>query len=167
MVDDAVVVREATAVDFAAVAELTARVYVGEGFTPPEAEGRLRDVAARAEAGRLLVAVDEDGVVIGAGSVFGAGTVYSQIAEPGEEEIRLVAVAPGARGRGTGEALVRALIAEVGDRPVVLSTQPTMEAAQRLYARLGFVRCEERDWKRSNGRPMLAYWLEPGELRAR
>jgi ribosomal protein S18 acetylase RimI-like enzyme len=55
-----------------------------------------------------------------------------------------------ARGRGAGEALVRACVdrarAVEGCVRVVLSTQRTMRPAHRLYERLGFVRSPDRDW---------------------
>ena len=65
----------------------------------------------------------------------------ADIARAGEE----------ARGRGAGEALVRACVerarAVEGCVSVVLSTQRTMRAAHRIYERLGFTRTPERDWK--------------------
>ncbi|GLZ51519.1 GNAT family N-acetyltransferase [Actinomycetospora sp. NBRC 106378] len=48
-----------------------------------------------------------------------------------------------ARGRGVGEALVRAALdraVEVGARTVDLTSRPSREAAIRLYERCGFVR---------------------------
>ena len=42
---------------------------------------------------------------------------------------------------------------------LVLSTQPIMVAAQRLYASEGFVRLPERDWSPQPGVPLLAYGL--------
>ena len=38
---------------------------------------------------------------------------------------------------------------------LVLSTQPAMLAAQRLYARLGFERLPERDWQTDAGGEQL------------
>ncbi|MET7437677.1 GNAT family N-acetyltransferase, partial [Streptomyces sp. NPDC005568] len=78
------------------------------------------------------------------------GNAMAELARPGEAEIRMLAVAPQARGRGAGEALVRACVdrarATEGCVRVVLSTQRTMRAAHRIYERLGFVRTPERDW---------------------
>jgi len=56
----------------------------------------------------------------------------------------MLAVAPEARGRGVGAALVRAAAeraraTEACER-LALSTQPTMHSAHRLYERLGFTR---------------------------
>jgi ribosomal protein S18 acetylase RimI-like enzyme len=74
----------------------------------------------------------------------------ADIARPGEAEMRMLAVARDARGRGVGEALVRACVdrarAVEGCTSVALSTQRTMVTAHRLYERLGFVRTPDRDW---------------------
>ena len=48
-----------------------------------------------------------------------------------------------ARGRGVGEALNRAALAEAhrrGAKTVDLTSRPSREAANRLYQRIGFVR---------------------------
>jgi ribosomal protein S18 acetylase RimI-like enzyme len=60
-------------------------------------------------------------------------------------------VKPDARGRGTGEALVRDALDRArasGATSVVLWTQPTMAAAQRLYRRCGFERDSRADFSR-------------------
>ena len=59
----------------------------------------------------------------------------------GSGEIKRLYVAPQARGGGTGEALVRAIVAagrQLRYRRLVLDTLPSMTAAQDLYRRLGF-----------------------------
>lgn len=153
-----ILIRDAVAADFPVIAEITASVYIGEGFSPESADGVLRDVEARAAATTLLVAVDEaDGSVVGAVSLVPWGSPYRQIGYSGELEVRLLAVNPKTRGQGTGELLMRALMERAQAQPIVLSTQPTMEAAQRLYLRLGFRRVAGRDWVRASGRTMLVY----------
>jgi ribosomal protein S18 acetylase RimI-like enzyme len=107
----------------------------------------IRDVAARAAAAEVLVAVDTD-----ADAVLGAVTLVTdptspwlEWTEPGEVQFRLLAVDPEARGRGIGEALVRECLVRAGARPVLIHTTRWLEAAQRLYTRLGFVRHTDRD----------------------
>jgi len=74
-------------------------------------------------------------------------------------ELHLLAVEPDRRNSGIGAALVDAgLRAAIADsyRQVVLWTQSTMLAAQRLYERAGFVRAPSRDWQR-DGRLYLVF----------
>lgn len=106
----AITVRLAAAEGYVAVADLTACVYVGEGFSPNTADGSLRAVDERARQTRLLCAVDERGVVLGAVSVVEEGSTFGQIGGVGELEIRLLAVAPEARGHGVGEHLIKTII---------------------------------------------------------
>nr|BFF03260.1 hypothetical protein GCM10020241_49350 [Streptoalloteichus tenebrarius] len=149
--------------DHAAVGDLMARVYVGEGYAGEAVVPLLADTARRARQAELFVAVEGHGErerLLGSMTLCRSDSPYAQLARPGELELRLLAVEPTARGRGVGEALVRAGLdraREVGGRRLVLSAQPTMYAAQRLYTRTGFVRDRERDWHTSFGLHMLAY----------
>ncbi|MET8507921.1 GNAT family N-acetyltransferase [Streptomyces sp. NPDC004787] len=138
-----------------ALGELTAHAYLADGFLAfgedDDYAHLLRDVARRAAEAEVLVAVDTDGTVLG-GVTFTTGSgEWADIAEPDEAEFRMLAVAHAARGRGVGEALVRACVERAraldGIHRLVLSTQPTMGTAHRVYGRLGFVRAPERDWK--------------------
>jgi len=123
----------------------------------------VRDSAGRAAAGALLVAVDESssgagspdhrcadapGVsLLGTASLLRAGEAGSRLAHAGEAELRLIAVAPEARGRGIGETLVRAALDEAtrwGVDAVVLDTGSLNLPAQRLYERVGFQRQYDR-----------------------
>ncbi|MFF4399271.1 GNAT family N-acetyltransferase [Streptomyces sp. NPDC001480] len=146
-------IREVEPDEYAALGELTARAYLDDGLLDfGESDwylGELRDVAKRAAAADVLVAV-ADGNVLGGVTFVPSGGPMADIAGPGEAEIRMLAVARAARGRGAGEALVRACVdrarAAEGCVRVVLSTQRTMRAAHRIYERLGFVRSPGRDW---------------------
>jgi ribosomal protein S18 acetylase RimI-like enzyme len=149
-----IVIRRATPGEYDALGEITALAYLHDGlldFGEGDAYlGELRDVARRAAAAEVLVAVCDDALLGGVTFVPSPGPM-ADIARPGEAEIRMLAVAAAARGQGAGEALVRACVdrarAAEGCRAVVLSTQRTMRAAHRVYERLGFVRTPERDWK--------------------
>jgi len=85
----------------------------------------------------LLVARDGDAVV-------GALTLLVfRIPTGVKARIEDVVVDEAARGRGAGEALTREalrLAADAGAVHVELSSNPTREAANRLYLRLGFDR---------------------------
>lgn len=139
--------------EYAALGETTAQAYLGDGLLDfGESDAylvELRDVAKRAAAAEVLVAV-ADGRVLGGVTFVPAGGPMADIARAGEAEIRMLAVDPEARGRGVGEALVRACVerarAVEGCGRMVLSTQRSMHAAHRIYERLGFTRTPERDW---------------------
>jgi len=149
-----ILIRVALPEEYGVLGEITAQAYLGDGLLDfGESDGylvELRDVGKRAAAAEVLVAV-ADGRLLGGVTFVPAGGPMSDIAREGEAEIRMLAVAGEARGRGAGEALVRACVerarAVEGCVRVVLSTQSTMRAAHRIYGRLGFVRAPERDWK--------------------
>ncbi|POX39992.1 GNAT family N-acetyltransferase [Streptomyces sp. Ru73] len=151
--------------------EITGQAYLGDGFLDfGESDGylrELRDVARRAAEAEVLVAVADAGELLGGVTFVPAGGPWADIARPGEAEFRMLAVAQEARGRGVGEALVRACVerarAAEGCVRLVLSTQQSMRDAHRIYARLGFARTPERDWEPVPGLPALhTYALELG-----
>ncbi|GHE04718.1 GNAT family N-acetyltransferase [Streptomyces alanosinicus] len=148
-----IVIRRVGPGDHETLGEITAQAYLQGGhldFGESDAYlGELRDVAKRAAEAEVLVAVAEGRPLGGVTFVPSPGPM-TDIARPREAEIRMLAVARTARGRGVGEALVRACVERAravdGCVRIVLSTQRTMHAAHRLYERLGFVRTPERDW---------------------
>ncbi|MDX2526062.1 GNAT family N-acetyltransferase [Streptomyces europaeiscabiei] len=148
-----ITIRHVAPDEYATLGEITAQAYLGDGLLDfGESDvylGELRDVAKRAAAADVLVAL-ADGRVLGGVTFVPAGGPMADIASAGEAEIRMLAVAPKARGRGVGEALVRACVERArtveGCVRVVLSTHRTMRAAHRIYERLGFTRTPERDW---------------------
>ncbi|MFI1162729.1 GNAT family N-acetyltransferase [Streptomyces sp. NPDC020801] len=147
------VIRQVREDEHVLLGEITAQAYLLDGLLDfGESDGylgELKDVAKRAAAAEVLVAV-ESGRVLGGVTLVPSGGPLADIAGAGEAEIRMLAVAHAARGRGTGDALVRACVDRARSTPgcvrVVLSTQHTMHAAHRIYERLGFVRTPERDW---------------------
>lgn len=144
-------VRAALEADLADVARVTAAAYLADELVDPDHwyVTELRAAGRRAEEARLLVAVD-DGRVVGTVTVAAHGSPWAEIAEPGEHELRMLAVDPAARGRGIGEQLLRAAVAtafDTGAAAVVLSTLTTMRAAQRMYDRVGLRREPGRDWE--------------------
>jgi ribosomal protein S18 acetylase RimI-like enzyme len=140
-------------------------VYVGGGFTAPDTAEELFAEAAVRRRGRVLLAMTAaeepyagiGGMVI----VVPSASPACRLAQPGEVEMHLLAVAPGARGRGVGAALVAAAVAQARRdraRRMILWTQPAMTAAQRLYARAGFRPVPERDF-RAAGRAFSVHEL--------
>jgi ribosomal protein S18 acetylase RimI-like enzyme len=152
------IVRTARAEELAEVGELRVAAYTSQHLLDrvPWYADRLRRLG---EHGEVLVAVDGDKIL---------GTVLLErwhqgselAAGPADAEIRAFAVAPDAQGRGVGRTLVRAAVeraAELGAERVLLSTQPIMFAAQRLYEQAGFARAPELDFEPAQGFTMLAY----------
>jgi ribosomal protein S18 acetylase RimI-like enzyme len=77
-----------------------------------------------------------------------------------EAAFRMLVVDPSARGQGVGELLVTACLERAraaGKSRMVLSTDPRMTAAHRLYRRLGFSRLPERDWSPIPGVELMVY----------
>lgn len=148
-----IAIRDAEPGEFDTLGEITAGAYLHDGLLDfgesDEYLGELRDVAKRAAAAEVLVAV-ADGRLLGGVTFVPSGGLMADIARSGEAEIRMLAVDRAGRGRGAGEALVRACVdrarATEGCVRIVLSTQRTMHGAHRIYERLGFVRTPERDW---------------------
>ncbi|KQY20380.1 GCN5 family acetyltransferase [Cellulomonas sp. Root485] len=172
------VVRVAAGAQVADAGALTAEAYLADRLLDADDSyaDELRDAERRAREATLLVALippgegdgandrDEDLVVVGTVTLAPYGTSYAEVAEPGELEIRMLAVAPEARRRGIAELLMSAALREAvagGATRVVLSTLDSMEAAQRLYRRLGFVAVPERDWGHVEVHLRVHTWTAP------
>lgn len=159
-------VRLAGPADHEAVARVSVAAYEADGQLKGEHGYAqvLADVATRAAAGEVLVALDDRDTVLGAVLFALPGTAYAELSRPGEAEFRMLAVDPAAQGRGVGAALVRACIArarELGCRALTICVrQGYAAAAHRLYAQLGFVRTPELDWSPVDGVNLLALRLE-------
>ena len=154
-------VRVAGPDDLAAVADLTAAVYLGDGHSDGGYEPQLRDAASRAASATVLVA-EQDGRVVGAVTVATRGGPWAEQSVAGEAVVRMLVVDPAVRGTGTGEALVRAGLEAAradGCSMVRLSSQESMTAAHRLYERLGFVRTPSLDWSPVPGLQLRTYGL--------
>jgi ribosomal protein S18 acetylase RimI-like enzyme len=89
---------------------------------------------------------------------------FGEVTESEDEAaFRMLAVDPAVRGRGVGELLVRTCLdraGAAGKRRVVISTDPRMTSAHRLYERLGFRRLPARDWSPVPGVDLLVYSVE-------
>ena len=136
----------------------------GENMSEGYAEV-LADVARRAGDAVVLVAVeDTDETVAGCVTFVPDHTSpWAELVEPGESAIRMLAVRPSGQGRGVGRLLVEHCIESArqqGSDALVLHSTPRMEAAHRLYDRLGFVRVPERDWFPAPDIPLLAFRLD-------
>ncbi|MET7964185.1 GNAT family N-acetyltransferase [Micromonospora zamorensis] len=160
-------VRPAEPADFPAVARLTVAAYEADGQLKGEhGYGEvLADVSSRAASGEVLVAVDEvTDAVLGSVTFVLPGTPFAELSGPGEAEFRMLAVDPGAQGRGVGAALAQACVAravELGCTALVICVRAGMaDSAHRLYSRLGFVRAPEKDWAPAAGVDLLGLRLD-------
>jgi GNAT superfamily N-acetyltransferase len=126
-------------------------------------QDELRDVAGRAAGAEVLVAVDGDRAVLGGVTyVPGPESPSAEFDRADAAGIRMLAVAADARGRGVGEALVRACIDRArtaGKGRLVLYSTDRMTTAHRIYQRLGFTRDPALDWE-----PVSGLWLRWFEL---
>ena len=139
--------------DVDVVAALLVRAYQEhlDRFPPGVSESyraELLDVASRRATCDVLVA-DDDGLVTGTVTLVRDARDDGHPWPPGGCVLRLLAVDPGARRRGTATALTAACIARARARGVTyvgLHTAPVMQDAQRIYERAGFRRASEHDF---------------------
>jgi ribosomal protein S18 acetylase RimI-like enzyme len=156
-------VESAGPADFARIAELTVAVYVGGGLATPAYAPELADVAARAGRADLLVVRGPGGGVVGSVALVLDGDFGNVLTSKHEAAFRMLVVDPAVQGRGVGELLVTTCLERAraaGKRRMVISTDPRMTTAHRLYERLGFARLPERDWRPEPGIELLVYARE-------
>jgi len=160
-VEPGVIVRDARPDELARIGDLRVAAYRADGFLTAHSRYAATLHALGADGtGEVLTAVD-GGEVVGTVMLlpWPGGNITRS---PAEAEIRALAVAPDARGRGIGAALVTAVIeraAQQGVRHLLLLTLPEMRAAHRLYAGAGFGRLPGRDVSLGPGEVLLAYGL--------
>jgi GNAT superfamily N-acetyltransferase len=163
------VIRLARPDEYGAVGALTVAGYDAEGYlVMPDGSYDdhyarwLGDAAARGRDADLLVAVDGD-ELLGTATWCPYGSPFAQLAmQPHQGELRTLSVAPSARGRGVGRALVEDCLDRAraaGLTEVLLCSLPEMLPAHRVYARLGFVRRPELDWSPLEGVDLWAFSL--------
>jgi GNAT superfamily N-acetyltransferase len=78
-------------------------------------------------------------------------------------EVRLLAVAPAARRQGVAAALMQECVRrarQAGARILGLHTTDFMQAARRMYERMGFVRAPEIDFEPAPGLTIEGYRLD-------
>ena len=139
--------------------DLLKAVYVAGGFTEAAAgEAQFRASAVRAR-GDLLVARDAQGQLIGTVIAVFPGSPACRFARDRESEMQLLCVRQDRQRRGVGAALVAAAVdtaRRAGASRMILWTQPSMTAAQRLYVNAGFERVPTLDFSRA-GRTFLVF----------
>ncbi len=157
-------IREVRRDEYAPLGTLTIAAYetLYDGPVSPGYAAELVDVARRAAESTVLVAVAGGEIVGGVNYTSGPGTYWSAVDDEDEAGIRMLAVAPGAQGRGVGSALVGACVARATEEKrarVSLHTMEPMTTAHRIYERAGFKRAPDRDWEGDNY-SLIAYVLD-------
>ena len=139
-------IRRVTSVDDVLMAGMT-KLMPQLTQAPVPSRELVTKLIGSAENGNRLVAAWQDGEMVGMGClcVFASPTgVHAHIED--------VVVDESQRGKGTGEAIVKALLAEARAQSlqgVSLTCNPRRAAANRLYQRLGF-----KQWQTNN------YWID-------
>jgi ribosomal protein S18 acetylase RimI-like enzyme len=166
-----IVVRLATPDEHAETARILTAAYA-HAYPPTGAYGvELRTVATLARDHEVWVAVGRgpDGTLLGTVTTPRPGGHISSLGREGELDFRLLAVAPGARRRGTGRLLVEHVVMLARARGlgrVVMNSGALMTGAHRLYERLGFRRLPEREGRVADGTPLYTFGLDLRALAA-
>jgi ribosomal protein S18 acetylase RimI-like enzyme len=163
-------VRDARADDRDAIEAVTLAAYQQYAAVMPALWEAYRQniVSTLAAAALDAVIVAEDARrIVGSVLLYRAGTVIDRpgggpltLASP---EVRLLAVAPASRGKGVGDALMRECVARSrasGAASLTLHTTDMMQAAVRLYERMGFVRAPEIDFQPAPGIAVKGFSLD-------
>lgn len=154
-------IRRARPEELPALGTLVADAYAALPGMPTPAEqpayyAMVRDAAARAgnPAICILAAVTRSGALLGSADFIEDMAHYGSGGRAGTRVhaagIRLLAVAPHARGHGIGKALTRHCIESahaLGRSSLVLHTTRAMETAWRMYEQLGFERTPDLDFR--------------------
>ena len=133
--------------------------YAGPLTPPLWAMYRQNIQATLADVGPAAQIVAEDGgALVGAVLLYPAGAV---VGNPGNRlpacewpEVRLLAVAPAARGKGVARRLMQECLDRAraaGAPALTLHTADIMAVAMRLYERMGFARAPELDFSPAPG----------------
>ncbi len=162
-------IRDARASDRKAIKEVTLSAYQEYATVMPPAHWQeyrknIVDTLADIESAEQIVAEEN-------GEILGTVLLYPQTKtkEPNGKTkievpyIRLLAVVPSARGRGIGQALMQECIRRAhqsGAKVIELHTTDMMQAAMRLYERMGFKRLSKRDFNPAPGVAIKAYQLK-------
>jgi len=120
------------------------------------------------------IVAEKDSTIVGTVLLFPVGTVFTMpdrapitLVYP---EVRLLAVAPSAQGRGVGAALMSECIRRTiisGAAALTLHTTDVMHVARRMYEQIGFVRAPELDFHSTKDLIIKGYRLNLDKKTAR
>jgi GNAT superfamily N-acetyltransferase len=161
-------IHDARADEHAAIRELTLAAYAEFAtIMAPTAWAGLQQAlqaALDAEGAAERIVAEMDGTLLGSVMLYPptANAYGNAIAGEGWPELRLLAVAPAARGQGVGTALVeecKRRARRAGARVLGLHTSESLRAAIRMYEHMGFVRAPAGDFHPSGAELIMAYRL--------
>jgi GNAT superfamily N-acetyltransferase len=164
-------IRDARADERAAIQDLTLAAYAEYAtIMTPTAWAGLRQavlVGLDAEGPVERIVAELEGTLLGSVMLYppAANAYGNAIAGAGWPELRLLAVAPAARGQGVGTALVEECIwraRRAGASALGLHTSESLQTAIRMYERMGFVRAPAGDFRPSGAELIMAYRLMLG-----
>jgi predicted N-acetyltransferase YhbS len=149
-------IRDAREDEREAIRDLTLRAYTEYAERmQPAAWQALRQVLVETLASDTpveCIVAERDGALVGSVMLYAPATsTYGEVLADTEwPELRLLAVEPSMRNQGIGEALVGECIARArqkGAAALGLHSSESMQAAIRMYGRLGFERVPEPDFR--------------------
>jgi predicted N-acetyltransferase YhbS len=167
-------VREARSEDRHAAREITLAAFqqYAAVMPPPRWTGYRENILATLTdvAPAQQIVAEKEGVILGSILLYPPGTAFST---PDEgpltcPEVRLLAVAPEARGQGIGTALMKESIRRarrLGAACLNLHTTDMMQVAMRMYERMGFVHAPDLDFHPDPSITVKAYRLELDHVR--
>ena len=169
---DDIVVRAARPAEHERIARLTLQAYAEYASVMEPSAWAALEQAVRAsladDTGVTRLVAEDAGTIVGSAALYAPDSAaYGSLASPTSwPEVRLVAVAPHARGNGIARALVEECIrrARLARATVLgLHTSRSMRAAITLYERMGFVRDPEHDFHPPGAELVEGYLLRLDE----
>jgi GNAT superfamily N-acetyltransferase len=166
---DALHIRDAHDDERDALRDVTLAAYQEYAAILPEPiwAGYRRQLLAtlNAEAPAERIVAEQHGAIVGSVLLFPpAAKAYTGTAASVDyPEVRLLAVLPGARGRGVGAALIDECARRArraGATTLGLHTMDMMRTAVRMYERMGFVRAPDLDFTPAEGVLVKGYRLD-------
>ena len=165
---DGLIVRDAREDERAAIRELTLRAYAEYSaiMTPASWTGLERALLAALASEEHVerIVAEQGGRLVGSVLLYPpAADAYRGAAERVTwPEVRLLAVAPEARGQGVGRVLMDECVRRArraGATELGLHTSRSMRIAMQMYERMGFVRAPEYDFQPDGAEVVEAYRL--------
>jgi GNAT superfamily N-acetyltransferase len=164
-----VTLREARPGDRDAIVDVTLAAYqeyaTQMSIWAPYRQNILATLANPRPATQLVA--ERDGTIVGTVLLYPASPAGAAAA-PGQgrwPEVRLLAVAPSARGQGVAHALMQECVRRAREAKadaLTLHTMSAMRAALRLYTRMGFQPAPELDFQPAPGFTVNGYRLTLG-----